>query len=173
MKSLTAKDKRYIDGCVILVDTREQAPLKFDNHATRREGLTCGDYSIEGPDGTSFKPGNPGAVAVERKSIGDLVGSVTSGRERFAREFERSRELDHFALVMECSLSDIADGQYRSSVPPQSVIQTLVSWSVRYDTPVWFADNPQFAARLAESILEKHVRHLLMERAVEVNWEAA
>jgi ERCC4-type nuclease len=173
LKTLTAKDKRYIEGCVILVDTREQTPLEFENHEIRREGLTCGDYSIVGPDGTSFKPGNPGAVAVERKSLGDLAGSVTTGRDRFEREFERARELDHFALVIECSLSDIVDKFYRSKVTPQSVIQTLVSWAVRYDTPVWFADNHRFAGRLTESILEKHVRHLLIERAVEVNLEAA
>ena len=64
----------------VLVDTREQTPFRFNGWAVERRGLVTGDYSI---DGLSEY------VAIERKTIQDLVGCVGSCRDRFKRELHR------------------------------------------------------------------------------------
>ena len=163
MASLSAAAKRYLDSCVILVDTREQRPWTFKNHETERVGIKVGDYSIRDADGRSWAPGNDNAIMVERKSIDDLVGSFTFGRERFGREWIKSHEMNvkRRYLIIECDMSDLVGGDYVSEASPASIIQSVISWEQVYDYHVWLAGNPQWAARLAESILEKHVTGIL------------
>lgn len=62
----------------ILVDAHERYPYSFARQRarTQRRGLTCGDYAIA-TDGRLI-------AAVERKSIGDLATSLTSGRLKYA-----------------------------------------------------------------------------------------
>jgi hypothetical protein len=64
----------------IVVDVHERYPYTFAEQQadTSRRVLTCGDYAVLGPDG------DQPVAAVERKSLPDLVGSMTSGRLRFA-----------------------------------------------------------------------------------------
>lgn len=167
MRNLTAKERAYLAGSVILVDTREQRPLTFQR-PTRSCGLDCGDYSVEGPDSRSFAPGNKHSISIERKSLDDLVASFAQGRGRFEREFERAQDLEYFALVVEASLADITAGHYTGGMTPAAVVQSLVSWSVRFKVPVWFADDRRHSARLVESLLEKHVRRLLVESELQI-----
>jgi hypothetical protein len=61
-------------------------------------------------------------------------------------------------LIIEASLSDIANGHYRSKMLPKSAIQTLMSWSVKYRVHILFADNREFGERLTLSLLEKYGR---------------
>ena len=61
----------------IIIDTREQRPLTFKHFPSVTACLSEGDYSILGYEGR---------FTVERKSIADLVGSVTHDRARFERE---------------------------------------------------------------------------------------
>ncbi len=91
----------------IVVDSREQLPFSFKGH-TCYEGTTVttgtlntGDYSLEGL--TSF-------VAVERKSLPDLVMCLGKERERFVRELERGRALDAFAVICEGDLYSLVHG---------------------------------------------------------------
>ncbi len=62
----------------IVVDAHERYPYKSAGQqvTTVRRGLACGDYAVT-LDGTTV-------AAVERKSLTDLVSSLTSGRLRFA-----------------------------------------------------------------------------------------
>ncbi len=70
---------------MITVDSREQHPYDFQGITaagrpvevtTITAGLKSGDYSIAGYED---------AVAVERKSLSDLYGTLTSGRDRFRK----------------------------------------------------------------------------------------
>ncbi|MBI5184759.1 MAG: hypothetical protein HZA01_03425 [Nitrospinae bacterium] len=70
----------------------------------------------------------------------------------------RGSRLYYFALVIEASLSDLANGHYRSKALPESIVQTLLSWSVKYRCHVLFCDNRAYAERLTLSILEKYGR---------------
>lgn len=62
----------------IIVDTRERSPFSFDSKTINKK-LDFGDYSVEG----SY-------LSIERKSMSDLAGTLTTGFDRFCREIERS-----------------------------------------------------------------------------------
>ncbi len=134
----------------ILIDTREQLPYQFETDAEPGK-LDVGDYSIMG--GESL-------VAVERKTVDDLVQCLTTERDRFERELYRGRSLDYFALVIEASLSDLANGRYKSQAHPKAMIQSLLTFSVRYGLPIFFAENRGYGARVTESLLLKYGREL-------------
>lgn len=131
----------------ILADSREQLPYRFDGAVTSK--LDVGDYSIAGAEHL---------VSIERKSLDDLVGSLSRGRERFERELYRMRALDYGCLVVEASLQDIVQHRYRSEMSPASVVQSLVAFSIRYQLPIWFAGDRACGQRLTESILSKYHR---------------
>lgn len=133
---------------IIVIDTREQAPLAF-SLPMETGTLVTGDYSIKGLE--RF-------IAIERKSPNDLVSCLKSGqRERFERELSRGRGLDYFALVVECGLADLARGDYRSRMLPRAVVQSLLAFSVRYRLPVFFCPGRVYAGRVVESLLLKYV----------------
>lgn len=81
----------------ILIDTREQAPYSFETESETAT-LPTGDYSLEG---------GKDLIAIERKSIDDLIGCLTSGRDRFERELHRGRSLDYFALIVDQSVGSV------------------------------------------------------------------
>ena len=163
MSSPTAAIKKSVADCVILIDTREKTPWTFANHETERVGIKVGDYSIRDADGRSWAPGNDNSIMIERKSIDDLVGSFTFGRERFGREWIKVHEMnvERYYLIVEGDMSDLVNGNYVSKATPSSIIQSIVSWELVYGYHVWMAGKPQWAARLAESVLEKHVTGIL------------
>jgi ERCC4-type nuclease len=80
----------------IVVDTREQAPLRFGAWPTVAAGLRTGDYSIEGFEDR---------VAVERKGLSDLFTCVGRERPRFERELVRLAAMDYGAVVLEATLA--------------------------------------------------------------------
>ena len=105
---------RLFERIRIVVDTRERAPQRF-RHPTVSGALPAGDYSI-----WAFED----RVAIERKSVDDLVGCLKGqGRVRFERALQRSRGLDYFGLILEGTLSTLLPGQYQSEMSPPSVIQ--------------------------------------------------
>ena len=90
---------------VVLIDTREQLPYSFDGITADAEhgggtwqvrtevrGIPSGDYSLDG-----FAD----RVAVERKSVADLFGTIGAGRDRFVRELERLDAMPYAAVVVE------------------------------------------------------------------------
>mgnify|MGYP001051472481 CR=1 FL=1 len=99
-------------------------------------------------------------MSIERKSIDDLIGCLTTGRERFERELFKGKALDYFALVIEASLSDLINGRYRSQMNPKSAIQSLLAFSIRYKLLMWFCENRKYGARVTESLLLKYAIEL-------------
>lgn len=131
---------------IIKIDSREQRPYEFEC-PSEVGTVPVGDYSISGLEDH---------IAIERKSLDDLIGCLTIGRERFERELHKGRALDYFALVVEGSLSDLVNGNYRSKMLPKSAVQSLMAFSVRYRLPVFFCENRKYAQRVVESLLEKY-----------------
>ena len=126
----------------IIVDTREQTPLVFTRLASEVSGLTTGDYSFSG--GESY-------MAVERKSVADLVGCCMGvDRARFERELHRLRGFKFKRLLVVGTPGEIASHQYRSRIEPDAVINTLAALEVRYEVPVVFAATPDDAALWVE-----------------------
>lgn len=125
---------------VVLIDTREQTPLEFSRLVARRATLTTGDYSFAGGESV---------FVVERKSVSDLVGCVTSERERFEKELARIRGFRFSRLLVIGTREEIERARYRSNVSPRAVVNSLHSWEARF-VPVVFAATPPEAARLVE-----------------------
>lgn len=133
---------------VIVVDTREQLPFPFpDGVETVRGTLRSGDYSVKGLEDK---------VAVERKSLTDLYGSVTRGRERFEREIQRLSELEYAMVVIEASWVDlIRNPPPRTEVKPRSVVATIIAWEHRYGVPFHAYGPRALGARLTFRTLER------------------
>ena len=114
---------------IIICDSREQ--WAYDKFTVPVEfgALKTGDYSIK-----EYQD----RVSVERKTLNDIVGCLTVGRERFERELARSRELDYFALMIEATVKDIIHGNYWSKMLPKSAINSLLAFSIRYQLPIFF-----------------------------------
>jgi hypothetical protein len=90
----------------IFVDTREQAPLTWASSEVKK--LIVGDYC---PSEEFFS-----GVFVERKSLYDLAGTLTSGLDRFKREIERAAELGlYLVVVTESSFVDAFDYSPKNS----------------------------------------------------------
>ena len=138
----------------VLIDSREQAPYNFsppryEDVITDQTTLTTGDYSLAGLQDR---------IALERKSLSDLTGTLTTGRERFQRECERGRGLDYFGLVIEASLEDVRIHNYRSKMTPQSLLQSLAAYSVRYGLHVHWCGSRAGGEYMIYSLLSKYLR---------------
>ncbi len=159
---------RHLAVCpfTIVIDSREQLPYTFDGMdngnlivPTVVAGLPSGDYSIEGMEDR---------IAIERKSLDDLYGSVTWGRERFEKEILRLDVLgkEHYdwvfsAVVIEATWPEImSPGEWRpgwiNQTEPRSVEGTIVAWSIRYPRVHWWAcGSRRQAEQRTFSILRK------------------
>ena len=109
---------------IILIDSREQQPLKFPGVDTKEAYLETGDYTIEGFEDR---------FAVERKSINDLANSVGTDRDRFEAEIKRAQSMDEFVVVVEGTPEDIRTGSYYSQIHPNAVLGTVEKWPWKYD----------------------------------------
>tara|TARA_B100000315_G_C14419373_1_gene514813 strand:- start:48 stop:515 length:468 start_codon:yes stop_codon:yes gene_type:complete len=141
-------EKKFLSDLTIVIDSREQRPYSFPGCKTTVQGLPIGDYGLLNcPD-----------VAIERKSIDDLIVSLTKGRDRFKKELQKGSQLPYFGLVIESSLSDLDNGRYGSAMLPKSAVQTLLSWSVKYGTHVFFCETREYAEKVTLSLLLKYAR---------------
>jgi ERCC4-type nuclease len=164
----------------ILIDTREQAPYTFAglrtdaadgrrplHVVTQAATLPSGDYSIEGHrDG-------PNAIAVERKSLADLYGTLGQGRRRFVAELERLATYAAAHVVMEASWEQILTAPPRfSALNPKTIHRSVIAWTHRYPTVHWWpmgGRTPAESRRLAEittfRILERFWKEQQAKRA--------
>ena len=128
----------------IIVDSREQLPYQFDNSIRRK--LDVGDYSIEGLETR---------IAIERKSLEDLVGTLLRGRRRFARELHALRAYSFAAVVIEGSIADILAGNYRSEMKPQALLAMLTAMMLKYTPVHWiFAGDRPHAYAVTTELLK-------------------
>lgn len=67
----------------IIIDTREQKPLKFPGHEVIYKKLDEGDYNVE-----ELIP----YIVFERKSLQDLYGSIVQDHARFKKEILRAKD---------------------------------------------------------------------------------
>ena len=121
----------------VIVDTREQRPLEFQHLPSERGTLQSGDYSIAGLEHD---------FAVERKSVPDLCGSLTRGRERFERELHRLRGFGFARLLIVGSPHEV---QVQAQ-NPKAIFSSLTALETRWRVPVVWEPSPELAARLLE-----------------------
>lgn len=123
---------------IIIQDTREQRPLPIKGFPVEVATMKTGDYGIKG-----FSDENNPRFIVERKSIPDLIGSLTSGRERFMREIERMRRFGFRALLIEGTREEIERGKYRSMATSKSIISSLYAITVRAGVQVFYCGEQE------------------------------
>lgn len=131
-----------------IIDKREQKPLTLrytdrgDILPSEPGTLYTGDYSLKGFE--SY-------VAIERKSLSDMMGCIGTNRERFEKEVVRLRGYEVSCLVIESNWKTIEAGNYRSRIDPSAAIGTLMGW-IAQGLPVVMADNHKragiFVARM-------------------------
>lgn len=123
----------------IVVDRREQQPYSFERYPVEvvPGTLHTGDYSVLGSEGR---------IAIERKSLSDLVGCLIApkkavkaarpnaliGRERFEAELARARSLERFLVVIEASEQAVLDHHYRSRMHPNAVLGSVAALARDY-----------------------------------------
>jgi len=128
---------------VVVIDSREQAPLRFERLDSVRGNLTSGDYSFVGGEHV---------FAVERKSIPDIVSCCCSQeRERFERELHRLRGFRFARLLIVGERIQIEQGEYRSNASSKAVLNSLSAFEARYNVPVVYCPTPEEAAAQIES----------------------
>jgi ERCC4-type nuclease len=164
--SVPAPTKEEMKRCittpyVILIDTREQRPWSFGglfmanedgtrtpiDIPTRRKGLVTGDYSIDGCV-TSF--------ALERKSVADLIGTASWGRERFAKELARMQLLEVSAVIVEGFLPACIEHCKKTKFHPNALVGTIDSWKSKFPKTTWhFTESRYDAMETAWKLADK------------------
>jgi len=127
----------------VIVDTREQRPLDVSPLQAVTGTLSTGDYSVLGLERV---------VAVERKSLPDLLACCGTQRNRFQREVDRLLAFPTRCLVVESTWPHLERGNWRSKVTPASVVASLLGWQAA-GLPVLMCGNRQRAGRYVSRLL--------------------
>ncbi len=119
----------------IVVDSHERYPYRFAHQqaTTLRQALPAGDYGVRVDDGL--------VAVVERKSLSDLVSSLSNGRLRFA--LAELAALPRAAVVVEDRYSAVFRQSYAR---PSVVADGLAELQVRFpNVPLVFAETRPLA----------------------------
>lgn len=119
----------------IIVDSHERYPYRFagERVATITRALPCGDYGIV-VDGALV-------ASVERKSLADLLSSLTGGTLRYA--LAELASLPRAAVVVEDRYSQIFK---QTHVRPALVADGLAECQIRWsNVPILFCENRSLA----------------------------
>ncbi len=142
----------------ILVDSHERHAYGFGRQqvATSRRGLPVGDYGVE-VDGQLV-------AAVERKSLADLVSTLTSGRLRYA--LAELASLPRAAVVVEDRYSAVFKlDRVRPSVVAEGIAECQVRWP---SVPITFCETRGLAQEWTYRFLAAAAASIAEERLAEV-----
>lgn len=146
----------------ITIDTREQTPWAFPSDVADvvRGTVPQGDYAIR-YDEANF--------ALERKSLSDFLGTISSGWERFLRELNRMDNAGFRAKVIvvegdfsSCCFADDGTPPQHShpKLTPAFIVKRISQLTYDYRTSVIFAGSPALAAGLAVQILRRRQKDI-------------
>ena len=134
----------------ILVDSHERYPWTFSAQqaTTRRQALPAGDYALEF-DGAIV-------AAVERKSLPDLVSTMTTGKLRYL--LAALAEVPRAALVVEDRYSAVFK---LTHTRPAVIAEGLAEAQVRFPhVPILFCETRQLAQEWTYRFLGAAAAHL-------------
>lgn len=123
---------------------------------TERAALDTADYSIRGLEHL---------VAVERKSLPDLLACVGVQRGRFKRELQRLRAFRFRALIIECDYAELEAGEWLSRVQPSAVLGSLAGWQAQFGLPIMLVGSHEAGAGFCERFLYQAARCIARENA--------
>lgn len=121
-------------GLAVVRDTREQQPYEFNRKIPYKDmTLNFGDYSIVGMEDM---------ISVERKSLSDFYGSITHGRDRLKRMFDRMQVAEFKALVIEAPEDMVMSPELSySNVKQHSIYATIVSLEIKHGIHVYYGSR--------------------------------
>jgi ERCC4 domain len=135
-----------------LIDTREQRPWELGPLRTMRATLRTGDYSILGLS-------DPGGIAIERKSLGDLLQCCGGARKRFSEELERLHCYSTRCVIVECSYQEFEQGGWllglgnvRSRVSAAAAMGSVLGW-ISAGIPFLFCPTAEMASTAAARMM--------------------
>jgi ERCC4-type nuclease len=138
---------------VVLEDTREKRGWGADFDAERFEvrpaTLATGDYSLEGLEHSR--------LAIERKSLGDAVGTFFHQWTRFRHELNRLSCFDLALVVIEANIDDVLEHRYESEAEPAAVLGRINSITIDHNIPVCFwGPRPSCITMVERFLLQAH-----------------
>ena len=138
----------------MLCDTREQKRLDFSMFpgvtSTRVCKLDFGDYTCEFEGKLA---GMKAPLVVERKSLGDAWGTMTSGYPRFRRELDRAKASNtKLVLAIEATYQGVLNGFERSEFTGDSMAQKLATLYAKYGLEIWYAGSKKLLARMVYEV---------------------
>ena len=145
-----------MDPLRITIDTREQRPWSFPPERASAEigTLRTGDYALAGDE----------CFAVERKSLDDSVGTISSGWDRFQRELDRMEHFPAKIVIVEGSFSElvfsgegdrmIEPAHQHYNITPAFAMKRL-GQLLYQGVAVVFAENPEYSAAVCLSVLKE------------------
>ncbi len=131
------------EAVTVLIDQRENLPFETKPMQSVSGTLQAGDYSIVGLESE---------IAIERKSLPDLISCCGTERARFERELQRLLGYSTRAVVVEAAWSDLERGDWRSKVTAQSATGSVLAW-IGGGIPFLFAGNREAAERATMRLL--------------------
>lgn len=128
---------------VAIQDTREQCPWDLSPLRTEISALSTGDYSIKGLQDV---------IAIERKSLVDLLGCLGIERERFQREMQRMLAYPTRAVICECTWQELNAGDWKSRITPSAAVGSVLGW-MSAGVPFVFCATHDEAGKVASRML--------------------
>ena len=155
----------------ILVDKQEKTPFSFpDGIETRRAHLVNGDYALEGD----------GSFSIERKSLSDFLGTISSGWEQFEHEMYRMERFGTPIKIIlvegdfaQCLFCEDADGNVippphdHPALTPEFVAKRIAELALIHRAEVLFCGDAEGGALMCEKIFEQ--RNIQIKGAVKFN----
>ena len=137
----------------VLVDTREQRPWTLDPEmfTAERATLRTGDYTVRGLEDR---------LCLERKQLGDFVGTVIGDWLRFRKELYRLAAFDVALVVVEADVSDVLERRYESEAEPASVLGRAHACLLDDGVPVVFWGGRPTCTAMVERFLLLAVKKL-------------
>jgi len=100
-----------IDPLHIIIDSREQSPWSWEpsDAVTEIAGLVAGDYALASDTEAPRRKGQlrPVRFAVERKSLEDFLGTISTGWDRFQRELDKMASWPARVVIVEGDFEDV------------------------------------------------------------------
>lgn len=131
------------DDITVIIDTREQTPWDMSPLKTEKGTLETGDYTIKGLEHV---------IAIERKSLGDLLGCIGQSRERFDKEIKRMLSYPCRCVIVEAHWGELMAGNWRSHIKPTAAMGSVLGW-IAHGVPFIFAGNAEEAGRYAGRLM--------------------
>lgn len=121
-------------GLTVVRDTREQQAYTFNRKIPYMDkALKFGDYSIVGMEDM---------ISIERKALSDFYGSITHGRDRLKKMFDRMQVAEFKALVIEAPEDMVMSPELSySNVKQHSIYATIVSLEVKHGIHIYYGSR--------------------------------